>query len=94
MESDKIIIEPLLTEKTNLLREQNKYVFKVHPRANKIQIMQAAKELFSVHPVSCNVLNVKGKPKRVRYKAGYTSSWKKAIITVAPGETIEIFEGA
>jgi large subunit ribosomal protein L23 len=94
MESEKIILEPLLTEKTNLLREQNKYAFRVHPKANKIQIMQAAKELFSVHPVSCHTINVKGKPKRVRYKKGYTSSWKKAIITITPGEIIEIFEGA
>lgn len=94
MESEKIILEPLLTEKTNSLRDQNKYAFKVHPRANKIQIMKAAQDLFSVHPTSCNIMNVKGKPKRVRYRPGYTSAWKKAIITITPGESIDIFEGA
>jgi len=50
--------------------------------------------LFSVHPVSCNIMNVKGKPKRGRAQAGYTASWKKAIVTLEKGEKISIFEGA
>ncbi len=93
MEADKIIIEPLLTEKSNIQRESGKYAFRVHPDAGKLEIMRAVEELFSVHAQSCNVLNVKGKPKRVRYQRGYTSSWKKAVITVSPGEKIQIFEG-
>ena len=94
MDPDKVLIEPLLTEKTNLMREQGKYAFRVDPRANKIEIMKAVRELFSVHPVQCNVMNIKGKPKRVRYKAGRTSTWKKAVITLSPGEHLDIFEGA
>ena len=93
MNADDIIIEPLLTEKTNLQRERNKYAFHVDARANKLQVMRALEELFEVHPVSCNIMNVKGKPKRVRYKAGRTALWKKAIVTLPEGETIPVFEG-
>ena len=91
---DQVIIEPVLTEKTNVLREQNKYVFRVDPRANKIQVIEAIKDLFDVHPVKCNIINVKGKPKRVRYRKGYTASWKKAVITLPESEKIALFEGA
>lgn len=94
MDADKIVIKPLLTEKSNRLREVHKYAFRVDARANKIQIKAAIEELFDVHPISCTVLNVKRKPKRVRYRKGYTSSWKKAIVTLPPNETIGIFEGA
>jgi large subunit ribosomal protein L23 len=94
MTADQIIIAPVLTEKTNLLREQNKYVFRVDFRANKLQVSAAVKELFGVSPVACNVANIKGKPKRVRAKLGYTSRWKKAVVTLSPGDKIAIFEGA
>jgi large subunit ribosomal protein L23 len=94
MNIEEIIIEPVLTEKTNKMRDAGKYVFKVDPRANKHQIMTAVKNLFTVHPVSCNVVNVSGKPKKSRHRAGYTSSWKKAVVTVAKGEKIAVFEGA
>ena len=89
-----IIIEPLLTEKSNILREQNKYMFRVDPRANKLQVMSAVRALFDVHPVSCNIVNVKRKPKRVRYQKGYTASWKKAVVTLRENERISLFEGA
>jgi large subunit ribosomal protein L23 len=91
--SDEIIIEPVVTEKSNIRREQHKYTFKVDARANKKQIMKAIGELFNVKPITCNIMNIKGKPKRVRYKRGYTSTWKKAIITLREGEKIDIFEG-
>jgi large subunit ribosomal protein L23 len=94
MDADKVIIEPLLTEKSNMQRESGQYVFRVDPRANKIDVMSAMRTLFNVHPVKCNISRVKGKPKRVRYRRGYTSSWKKAVVTLRPGETIGIFEGA
>jgi large subunit ribosomal protein L23 len=94
MRPDEILIEPILTEKSNFQREAGKYVFRVDPRANKLQISDAVRRLFDVHPVSCNVINVSGKPKRVRYRQGYSSSWKKAVVTLAPGEKIAIFEGA
>lgn len=94
MDFDQVIIEPLLTEKTNRMRESHTYAFRVDPRANKLEIRSALQAMFDVHPVACRVVNVKGKPKRVRYRKGYTSGWKKAIVTLPPGESIGIFEGA
>ena len=90
---EQILIEPVLSEKSNLLREQGKYVFKVDPRANKIQIKEAVRRIYNVHPVSCTVMMVGGKPKRLRSRPGYTSSWKKAIVRLSKDEKISIFEG-
>ena len=94
MNYEDILIEPVLTEKANMLREQNKYTFKVLPSADKIQIKEAVRRLFNVKVLSCTVMNVRGKEKRVRGKLGKTSAWKKAIVKLAPGETIKVFEGA
>ena len=91
--TEDIIIEPINTEKSNTMRESDKYQFKVDARANKKQILRAIEELFDVRPLKCNVVNYKGKPKRVRYKRGYTAGWKKAVITLAKGDKIDIFEG-
>ncbi|MBE6347391.1 MAG: 50S ribosomal protein L23 [Spirochaetaceae bacterium] len=88
-----ILIEPVLSEKATLLREEGKYVFKVHPDANKYEIKEAVRRLFNVKVVDCTVMNVGGKLKRVRTRPGRTSSWKKAIVRLAPGETIKVFEG-
>jgi len=90
---EQILIEPVLSEKVNLLREEGKYVFKVDPRANKAQIKEAVAKLYNVHPVSCNIMRVGGKPKRLRSRPGYTSSWKKAIVKLPKDEKISIFEG-
>jgi len=83
----------VLSEKANLLREQGKYVFKVDPKANKTQIKEAVRRVFNVHPVSCTVMVVGGKPKRLRNRAGYTATWKKAIVRLPKDEKIAIFEG-
>ena len=88
-----ILIEPILTEKATTLREEGKYVFKVHPDANKMEIKEAVSKLFGVKVVKCTVMNVFGKMKRVRTRPGRTSSWKKAIVRLAPGEKIKVFEG-
>ncbi|MBQ3023745.1 MAG: 50S ribosomal protein L23 [Spirochaetaceae bacterium] len=88
-----ILIEPVLSEKATLLREEGKYVFKVHPDANKYEIKEAVRRLFNVKVIDCTVMNVGGKLKRVRTKPGRTSSWKKAIVRLAPGESIKVFEG-
>lgn len=99
MRADQVIIEPVLTEKSNIVREsdQKKYTFKVDPRANKIQVMRAVEELFSVKAVSCNIVNVKSKPKFTRTRSGArsgaTTPWKKAIVTVAKGDSISAIEG-
>ena len=55
--------------------------------------MEAVRDVFSVEPVSCAIMNMKGKRKRERYKIGYTASWKKAIVTLKEGDKIELFEG-
>lgn len=91
---DTVLVEPVLTEKTNAMREQGKYVFRVDPRASKPEIMEAVRRMFSVNPVSCAVMNVKGKPKRLRGRSGFTSAWKKAVVRLASGESIKAFEGA
>ena len=88
-----IILEPLVTEKSNLLRESRKYSFRVDSRASKHQVLAEVRRLFNVKPVGCNIINVSRKPKRVRYRRGYTASWKKAIVTLSGDQTIEMFEG-
>ena len=88
-----ILIEPVVSEKATALREQNKYVFIVQPAATKIQIKEAVSKLFNVKVVDCTTMNVMGKMKRIRGKPGRTSSYKKAIVRVAPGEVIQAFEG-
>ncbi len=100
MQPDKIIIAPVLTEKTNAMREAKvkKYTFRVDARANKLEVMQAIKELFSVRPLSCNIITAKPKPRSSRSRSalhtGRTSSWKKAIITLKETDKIDVFEGA
>lgn len=91
---EQVIIEPILTEKSNEMRERGTYTFWVNSRANKIQIKQAIAALFKVHAVDCRVMMVKGKPKRTRGRVGSTPSWKKAIIQLGAGEKIGVFEGA
>ncbi|MDR2403961.1 MAG: 50S ribosomal protein L23 [Spirochaetaceae bacterium] len=93
MDYEKILIEPVLSEKSNILRESGKYVFKVDPRANKLEIKEAVRRLFNVHPLSCTVMVVGGKPKRLRNRAGYTATWKKAIVKLPKDEKIALFEG-
>jgi len=93
MQYEDILIEPVLSEKANMLREEGKYVFKVAMSANKIQIKEAVRRLFNVHPISCTVMVVGGKPKRLRNRSGYTATWKKAIVKLPKDEKIGLFEG-
>ena len=88
-----VLIEPVLSEKATALREQGKYVFKVAPNATKLQVKEAVAKLFNVKVVNCTTINVSGKEKRVRGKPGRTAGWRKAIVRLAPGETIKVFEG-
>ncbi len=94
MNFEDVLIEPVLSEKATALREQNKYTFIVSPSATKIQIKEAVRKLFNVKVVDCTTINVQGKMKRLRGKPGRTASFKKAIVKLAPGETIKVFEGA
>ena len=99
MRADQLIIEPVLSEKTNIAREGEikKYTFRVHMDANKFLIMEAVEELFNVKAVKCNVMIVKGKPKYSRGKGGSilgnTGDWKKAVVTLAKGDSIQAIEG-
>lgn len=93
MEARDIIIKPVVTEKSIGLMENNKYVFKVALSANKIEIKKAIEEIFKVKVVDVNTVRVKGKEKRMGRSVGKTSDYKKAIVQLAEGDSIEIFEG-
>ena len=87
-----VIIRPVVSERSFDLMGQNKYTFEVARTAPKEEIAAAVEKLFGVHVVKVNTMQVKGKHKRVRYQTmGMTRSWKKAIVTLKAGETIEIF---
>ena len=95
-----IILRPIISEKSMDVSSRGKYTFAVHDDANKIQIKAAVEELWAregVTVVSVNVLTTKAKEKRRGTKrgriTGYTTPWRKAIVTLAPGQKIEFFEG-
>ena len=87
------IVSPVITEKATMLSEQNKVVFRVAKDATKPQIAEAIENLFKVSVVKVNTLNVKGKTKRFRGREGKRSDVKKAIITLAEGQSIDITTG-
>ncbi len=86
-----VIVRPIVSERSYDLMEQGKYTFEVAKGACKQEIIDAVEKIFNVHVVKVNTMNVRGKEKRVRYQSGMTRSWKKAIVTLAEGESIEIF---
>lgn len=89
-----IIKRALLTEKSATAKdENNKYVFEVDPRANKIEITNAVERLFKVKVIDVHVMNMRGKKKRIGKIVGQKKDWKKAVITLAPGSRIEVHEG-
>ena len=94
MKSNKdIISQAILSEKSTIIKEkENKYVFKVNPLANKHEIKHAIETAFGVKVTDIQTVNVKGKTKRLGRFEGKRSSWKKAIIRLKEGNTIEIFE--
>jgi large subunit ribosomal protein L23 len=90
-----IIKRPLITEKTNLQKENlNQISFEVDPRANRIAIKKAVETIFSVSVTSVRTLNIKGKTKRRGLILGKRKNWKKAVVTLKPGQRIDFFEGA
>ncbi|WP_085830610.1 50S ribosomal protein L23 [Collinsella vaginalis] len=91
MDAHNVIIRPVVSERAYSLMEENKYTFEVAKDANKFQIKDAVEELFNVKVTRVNTMSVKPKTKRVRYVAGKTRSWKKAIVTLREGDSIEIF---
>jgi large subunit ribosomal protein L23 len=94
MDIYKIIKEPHLAEKANLVKEKyNQITLKVDKRANKIEIKSAVEKIFKKKVLDVNTINVEGKKRRMGRNIGKKIDWKKAIVTLAPGETIEFFEG-
>jgi large subunit ribosomal protein L23 len=89
-----ILIAPVVSEKSYSLIGENKYSFRVHEKAHKTQIRQAVEEVFDVKVESVNVLKVRPKPKRRGLHKGRKPGWKKAIVELREGDSIEIFEGA
>ena len=88
--SHDVIKNMVRTEKGSNLLVQNKYLFKVSKDANKIDIKRSVEDIYSVHVKSVNIVNVKGKKRRVRLHQGMTSAWKKAIVTLKPESKIEV----
>ena len=92
MDKYRIIKRPIVSEKTTKLAEERKYTFEVDRRANKIQIKEAVEAIFKVKVEKVNVINGKAKPKRVGQYSGFTAKVTKAIVTLAEGNSIDIYE--
>ncbi|EGS33671.1 MULTISPECIES: 50S ribosomal protein L23 [unclassified Veillonella] len=88
-----VLIRPIITEKTTLLMQENKYTFQVPLNANKVEIRKAVESIFNVKVEKVATIRVLGKTKRMGRTMGKRSDYKKAIVTLKAGETIELFEG-
>jgi large subunit ribosomal protein L23 len=94
MDPHQIIIRPVISEKSyNLIESEGQYTFQVDRRANKNQIKHAVESAFDVRVQRVNTAHVKSKPKRQGLTRGRTSTWKKAVVKLAEGDRIELFEG-
>jgi large subunit ribosomal protein L23 len=94
MDPHKVIIRPVISEKSyNLIESEGQYTFQVDRRANKNQIKRAIEGAFDVKVKKVNTVNVKSKPKRQGLTRGSTASWKKAVVKLAEGDRIDLFEG-
>jgi large subunit ribosomal protein L23 len=88
-----VLLRPIITEKTTVLTGLDKYVFEVDIRANKNQIKEAVQVAFNVRVAEVNTMTMKGKPKRFGRRVVNRPDWKKAVVTLVPGDKIELFEG-
>jgi large subunit ribosomal protein L23 len=89
-----VIKEPHITEKANIQKEEtNQITFRVHKKANKVEIRQAVETFFKTKVLEVRTINVRGKKRRMGRTVGKKSDWKKAVVRLAPGENIEFFEG-
>jgi len=94
MHAGQIVLAPVVSEKSYAHTADSVYTFKVHPDAHRTQVRQAIEELFDVAVVRVNIVTVKSKPKRRGLSRGVRPGWKKAIVTLKRGQTIQFFEGA
>lgn len=93
-EAQDIIISPIITEKSmDLMESNNTYTFKVDKNSNKVEIRNAVEEAFNVKVVNVNTMNIRGKERRIGVHEGKRPDWKKALVKLAEGDEIEIFEG-
>jgi len=88
----RVIVRPVVTEKTTDMGESDKYVFEVASAANKAEVKQAVEKFFGVKVIDVHTLNMKGKPKRLSRHMGRRKDWKKAIVTVQSGDKIDLFD--
>ena len=88
-----VLRRPLITEKNTILQAQGKYAFEIAREANKPQVKQAVEKAFKVKVLAVNVMTVPPKTRRIGRRQVLTQSWKKAIVTLKPGDKIEFFEG-
>ena len=93
LSSHQILVRPIVTEKNTALNEVGKYCFEVLLAANKIEIKRAVEEVFSVHVSAVNIIKVPGKMRRMGKTSGMTRTWKKAIVTLAADQRIDLFQG-
>ena len=94
MHPSQVILAPIVSEKSYAGSTRGSYTFKVHPSSHKTQIRQAVEELFDVKVERVNVIKVQAKPKRRGVHRGTRPGWKKAVVQLRAGDTIEIFQGA
>jgi large subunit ribosomal protein L23 len=94
MEAGQVVLAPIVSEKSYSGTAVGKYTFRVHEDAHKTQIRQAVEELFEVKVARVNIIKVQAKPKRRGQIKGTKQGWKKAVVQLKPGNTIEFFEGA
>lgn len=94
MDSASVLLAPVVSEKSYAGLAERRYTFKVHPDAHKTQVRQAVEDLFEVKVRHVNIVKVKPKPKRRGTFTGVRPGWKKAVVQLHEGHTIEIFEGA
>lgn len=94
MDARTTIVRPVVSEKSYALIAEGKYTFRVDDRAHKTQIAHAIEEIFDVKVAAVRTAKVRSKPKRRGLHQGRTRAWKKAVVQLAPGERIELFEGA
>lgn len=87
-----VIIRPIITEKSSSLVENLQYTFEVDRRANKSEIKEAVEKIFNVNVVEVRTINVHRKAKRMQRYEGFKSAYKKAIVRLVPGQTIDVFE--
>ncbi|MGA8354984.1 MAG: 50S ribosomal protein L23 [Solirubrobacteraceae bacterium] len=92
MDLAQVVIRPVVSEKTYVLSSAGKYTFRVHPDAHRTQVAQAIEVMFDVKVVKVRTISVKSKPKRRGTTRGRTRAWKKAIVEVAEGQSIPIFQ--